>query len=246
MTEEVIVTYIECRWCGKKEMHRKNNRGQGVLRGRKLEEAEWYGCSKQKKKKGVVVCSRERKVQQDSVQTEAPKGTVKEEDRQRDVRRTFKMLREVWLNIRIEKVDTHEGITVKALLDSGMTGMFMDKKMAVKHRFRLQKLERPIVVRNVDGTNNSKGAITHQVEVNVYYKSHVERIRMDICDLEKTDVILEMLWLQAYNPEINWETEEVKMTRCPLLCGKNTKLEKGQKAKKGKRVVTLEEEKIVR
>ena len=52
--------------------------------------------------------------------------------------------------------------------------------------------------------------------------------------------------MQAYNPEINWETEEVKMTRCPLLCGKNTKLEKGQKAKKGKRVVTLEEEKIVR
>jgi len=36
------------------------------------------------------------------------------------------------------------------------------------------------------------------------------------------------------------------MTRCPLLCGRNTKLKKGQKAKKGKRVVTLEEEKIVR
>jgi len=36
------------------------------------------------------------------------------------------------------------------------------------------------------------------------------------------------------------------MTRCPLLCGRNTKLEKGQKAKKGKRVVTLEEEKMVR
>ena len=36
------------------------------------------------------------------------------------------------------------------------------------------------------------------------------------------------------------------MTRCPLLCRRNTKSEKGQKAKKGKRVVTLEEEKIVR
>ena len=36
------------------------------------------------------------------------------------------------------------------------------------------------------------------------------------------------------------------MTRCPSLCGRNTNLEKGQKAKKGKRVVTLEEEKIVR
>jgi len=81
---------------------------------------------------------------------------------------------------------------VKALLDSGITGMFMDKKMAAKHGFRLQKLERPVAVRNIDGTNNSKGAITHQVEVNMYYKSYVERIRMDICDLGKTDMILEM------------------------------------------------------
>ena len=36
------------------------------------------------------------------------------------------------------------------------------------------------------------------------------------------------------------------MMRCPLLCRRNTKLEKEQKAKKEKRVVTLEEEKIVR
>jgi len=103
------------------------------------------------------------------------------------------MLREVWLNIGVEKVDMHEGITVKALLDSGATEMFMNKKMAVKHRFRLQKLERPVAVRNIDGTNNSGGAITHQVEVNVYYKSHVERMRIDVCDLGKTDMILGML-----------------------------------------------------
>ena len=73
----------------------------------------------------------------------------------------FKILREVWMDIGIEKVDTHEGITVKVLLDSGATEMFMDWKIAAKYGFRLQKLERPIMVRNVDGTNNSAGAITH-------------------------------------------------------------------------------------
>ena len=103
------------------------------------------------------------------------------------------MLKEVWLNIGVEKLDTHKGVTVKALLDSGATGMFMDKRMAARHGFKLQKLERPIIVRNIDGTNNSGGAITHQVEVNMYYKGHVERIRMDICDLEKTEIILGML-----------------------------------------------------
>jgi len=59
----------------------------------------------------------------------------------------------------------HEGIKVKALLDSSAMGMFMDWKMAAKYGFRLQKLERPIMVRNVNGTNNSAGAITHWMEV---------------------------------------------------------------------------------
>jgi len=68
------------------------------------------------------------------------------------------------LNIGIEKLDTHKGVTVKALLDSGTTGMFMDKRTAARHGFMPQKLERPIMVRNVDRTNNSRGAITHQVE----------------------------------------------------------------------------------
>ena len=47
------------------------------------------------------------------------------------------MLREVWLNIRVEKIDTHEGVAVKVLLDSGATGMFIDKKTAAKHGFML-------------------------------------------------------------------------------------------------------------
>jgi len=151
------------------------------------------------------------------------------------------MLREVWMSIGVEKLDTYEDVTVKALLDSGATGMFMDKRMAARHGFKLQKLERLIMVRNIDGTNNSKGAITHQVEYNVYYKGHVERMRMDVCNLGKTEVILGMPWLVAHNPEINWETGEVKMTRCPPLCGGRS-----QTKEKIKRVVILEEEKIVR
>jgi len=143
-------------------------------------------------------------------------------------------------------VDTHKGITIKALLDSGATGMFMDQRMAVRHGFRLQKLERPIVVKNINGTNNSAGSITHQVEVNVYYKNHVERIRIDVCNLGRTDIILGMPWLQAHNPEINWKTEEVKMTMCPLLYGRNTKLKEEKRGKKEKRVAILEEKKIVR
>jgi len=47
-----------------------------------------------------------------------PKSTAREESGKRKVRRTFKILREIWLSIGLEKIDTHEGIKVKVLLDS--------------------------------------------------------------------------------------------------------------------------------
>jgi len=90
-------------------------------------------------------------------------------------------------------VDIYKGVLVKVLLDSSTTEMFMDWKIAARHGFRLQKLKRPIVVRNVNRTNNSAEAITHQVEVNMYYKGYIERMRMDVYDLGRTDVILGML-----------------------------------------------------
>jgi len=37
----------------------------------------------------------------------------------------------------------------------------MDKKIIVKHEFRLQKLERLVTVRNVNRTNNSRRAIIY-------------------------------------------------------------------------------------
>jgi len=138
---------------------------------------------------------------------------------EREVRRTLKPLREVWLNIGLEKVDTHEGMSVKVLLDSGATGLFMSKRLAERQGFKLEKLDKPIKVRNIDGSDNKGGSITHEVEVNLYYRGHIERVRMNVCELGKTEVILGMPWLTAHNPEINWETGEVRMTRCLPLCG---------------------------
>ena len=44
----------------------------------------------------------------------------------------------------------------------------------------------------MDGTGNSGGAITHEIKVNMFYKGHVERVWMDVCELGKTDIILGM------------------------------------------------------
>ena len=94
----------------------------------------------------------------------------------REVRQTFKPLREVWMNVGIERIDTHYGRMVKALLGSGATGMFMSRSLAEKGGYKLIKLNQSIQVRNVDSTSNSGGAITHKAEVNMFHKGHVERI----------------------------------------------------------------------
>jgi len=52
--------------------------------------------------------------------------------------------------------------------------------------------------------------------------------------------------LAAHNPEINWETGEVKIMRCPPMYGRNSKIREKKEVKRKKRVVTIEKRKMVR
>ena len=94
------------------------------------------------------------------------------------------------------------------------------------------KLDRPLQVKNVDSTGNSRGAITHEVKVNMSYKGHVKRVQMDVCELGKTNVILGIPWLAAHNPEIDWEKGEVRMMRCPLLCRRTVRIKETREDEK--------------
>lgn len=64
----------------------------------------------------------------------------------------FKSLRELWMNVGIEKIDTHKRRTVKVLLDSEAMRLFISKGLAQKGDYRLIKLDQPLLVRNVDNT----------------------------------------------------------------------------------------------
>jgi len=136
------------------------------------------------------------------------------------------------MKVGLEKLESYEGVAVKALLDSGAMGLFMDTAFAKRKGFRMEKMKKPLLVKNVDRSANIGGAITHQVECNMFFKRHVKRVRMDVCNLGKTKVILEMPWLAAHNPEIDWKKGEVKMTRCPPICGKKKQESKKKEVKK--------------
>jgi len=130
------------------------------------------------------------------------------------------LLREVTVKIGLERIDIQEGITVETLLDSGVMGLVMSSEFTRKQGFKLKKLDRPMYVRNMDGSLNKERPIKHMVEVNIYYQGHRERTEIDVIGGQKWTVILGMPWLAYHNPEIGWRTGEVKMTRCPEECGK--------------------------
>jgi len=91
-----------------------------------------------------------------------------------------KMLREVTVKIGLKQEKEEEGIVTETLLDSGVTELVISEEFSRKHKFRRTKLERPIYVRNVDGTLDYIGPIVDTVEVEIYFKRYKERTSIDM------------------------------------------------------------------
>ena len=138
------------------------------------------------------------------------------------------MLREVTVKIGLERIDTQEGVTVEALLDSKVTGLVMSLEFARKQGFKLKKIENLIYVRNVDGTFSKERLMENMAEVNIYYQEYRERMEINVIGGQKWNMILGMPWLAYHNPEIDWRTGEIKMTRCLEKCEKQWRLKQGK------------------
>jgi hypothetical protein len=109
-------------------------------------------------------------------------------------------------------------MSVKALVDCGATGDFIDSEYIISCNLPVWCLSQPIPVLNVDGSLNQVGGITGIVNMVADYKGHAERIQLAVTRLGKQHIILGYSWLQKHNPEIDWETKEVHMTRCLTGC----------------------------
>ena len=75
-----------------------------------------------------------------------------------------------------------EGVTVETLLDSGAIVLVMSSEFARKQDFKLKRLERPMNIRNVNGSLNKEGPIEYTMEVNIYYQEHREKTEIDIIE----------------------------------------------------------------
>ena len=125
------------------------------------------------------------------------------------------------LTLKVELESTTDATTVSTdvLADTGASSMgYLDSAFVSKSRLPTRRLLHPIPVYNVDGTLNEAGSVTHVAEVVVRYKGHSERTQFAVTRLGKHNMILGIGWFRLHNPEINWATNEVKMTRCPPAC----------------------------
>jgi len=69
------------------------------------------------------------------------------------------LLRKVIVKIGLERINMQEGVKMKALLDSGATGLVMSSEFAKRQGLKLKKMERFIYIRNVDRKFNKKKPI---------------------------------------------------------------------------------------
>ena len=114
-----------------------------------------------------------------------------------------KLLREVIVKIGLKQKDNEERIVVEMLLDSNVTRLVMSSEFARKNKFKKKKLDRLIYVRNMDNTFNYEGPIEHIVKVELFYRGHKEKIKIDVIEGQKWSVILGMSWLAHHNSEID-------------------------------------------
>jgi hypothetical protein len=122
------------------------------------------------------------------------------------------------VDIEIESTDTAVRRCTQALINCGATGCFIDIEWVKLNNIPMRPLTNPIPVYNVDGTTNEAGMITDITDVVLRYDNHSERTQLAVTCLGKQSMILGYNWLRNHNPEINWQTKEVKMSRCPHQC----------------------------
>ena len=120
--------------------------------------------------------------------------------------------------IEVETTDTSVRRSTRALVDCGATGLFMDTQWARANNITTRSLARPIPVFNVDGSPNQTGPITEIADVVLRYRNHAERAQFAGTTLGKQNIILGYSWLRLHNPEVNWQTREVNMSRCAPQC----------------------------
>ena len=86
-------------------------------------------------------------------------------------------------------------VETEVLLNSGAGGMFIDQNFAKENGLLMKPLAKPILARNVDGTLNKNGTITHYTTTDLLVSDQTTKTRLLVSGLGKEIIILGLPWL---------------------------------------------------
>src|SRR5258705_4543606 len=116
------------------------------------------------------------------------------------------------MSVELRTTTSLHSVSTSTLLDSGVTGMFVNQAFAQKHKLETCPLPNPVPVHNVDGTPNENGSITEGVEVILQYGQHTEKACLAVTNLGQQTIIIRHSWLTHHNPEVDWARQSVTMS----------------------------------
>ena len=91
------------------------------------------------------------------------------------------------------------------LIDSGATENFLDRETRQKMGIGSHETVKPIMVYNIDRTENSQGNISHYCWLWIWYDERQKLQHFYIAALGKESIILGYPFFYAFNPTINWQ-----------------------------------------
>ena len=98
---------------------------------------------------------------------------------------------------------------MRALLDSGANGTFIDPDTIDKYKLKKFPLQNLRTTYNADGTTQRKPC-THYTKIEITVNGVPMEIRPNIVKLNGYSVLLGMSWLMEHNPDIDWENGTLK------------------------------------
>ena len=106
---------------------------------------------------------------------------------------------------------------IRAMVDSGATGNFIDKGLASQLGIPLLLKDVPEAVQAVDGSPLSSGPVNkHTMPLLLRHvaggSTHTENIQFNVIDAPQYGFILGLPWLTLHNPEIHWGNRTLLFT----------------------------------
>ena len=89
----------------------------------------------------------------------------------------------------------------------------MNQEYAKKHKIVLHKLRWPITPRNIDGTENKAGKITHFTWIQTEINGRKCLERLLVSNIGSSDIIFGLPWFKEYNPLIDWNTGKFRILK---------------------------------